>query len=65
MKNGSFFKKLLCSHYFEDEPSLENYDRFISYPSLWRVGMKTVVCNKCGKLKHVDINYRDIKYIKG
>lgn len=61
--NSSFFKRLFCFHYYEDRPSVKFYEDFISFPSLLRVGMKTVICNKCGKVTHKPQKFIDIKRI--
>jgi len=58
-----WLKKLMCSHYYEDNPNPKHYYEYAMFLDLGRVNKKTVICNKCGKLKHVEKNYIDIRHV--
>ena len=59
-----FFKKLFCFYYYEDRPSVEFYEEFItSVNPLGFGGMKLVICNKCGKTTCKPWDFIDIKQI--
>lgn len=64
-----FLKRLFCFHYFEDNATNpEDFPRKLLKDYENTTGMfmqkrKAVICNKCGKIKVVDYDYLDVKYI--
>lgn len=61
----SFFRKLLCSHYWEDSPSVRFYSEFMDAPNPNGFGnMKLMICNKCGKTTMRRFDFIDVKYIE-
>ena len=64
-------KKLLCSHYFEEdikEVLLQDgvYKQWLNISQIASYGplRKPVICNKCSKMKIVKWYFKDIEYLK-